>query len=390
MEIKRNIILPTRSFFLFGPRGTGKSTWLKKMLPNAKVFDLLRSNQYLALLKNPEIIRDEILTLKKESWIVIDEIQKLPILLDEVHSILTDYKDKYKFALTGSSARKLRRSQANLLAGRAQTHHLYTLTLNELDMLFKIEELLHYGTLPEVITTKSKSDKIEFLESYVQTYLREEIQQETKIRDLSGFTRFLDVTAIMNGQQLNLSNIARDVGLARSTIQGHFSILIDTLLGTLIEPYRPRAKVKEVVTPKFYFFDPGIVNALKGNLRTSLEVSDKGYLLETLVLNELMAFNSYRRLGGKIYYWRTADGNEVDFIFKVGKDIIGIEIKSTTKWKRTYNFGLNTLLSEKKINYAYGVYLGNKCLKQDNIEILPIGKFISQLQFNLPSARLSD
>ncbi len=376
MEIKRKICSPEKSFFLFGPRGTGKSTWLKKEFPDAKVVDLLRSDQYLDLVKKPEKLRQIVTALPEGSWVVIDEIQKLPILLDEVHSLIVDYKNLYYFALTGSSARKLKRGQANLLAGRVQTHNLFPLTLDELSGLnIDCETLLKFGSLPEVITHTREMDRIEFLESYVQTYLKEEIQVETKVRDLLGFARFLDVAAIMNGQQLNLSNIARDVGLARSTVQGHFSILIDTLLGTLVDAYQPRAKVKEVSSPKFYFFDTGVVNALKGTLRSPLEAQDRGYLMETLFLNELQAFVSYGRLGGRIYYWRTADGNEVDFILKLGNEVYGFEVKSSSAWRSSYNFGLNTLLESKKIKKGFGIYLGEHVLKYENITVVPLTQF---------------
>jgi predicted AAA+ superfamily ATPase len=344
------------------------------------VVDLLRSEQYLSLLKNPEKLRHLVTALPPQSWVVIDEVQKLPILLDEVHALIADYKDKYKFALTGSSARKLKRGNANMLAGRAQTHQMYALTVDELGSGVNLEALLKYGSLPEVVTQSQDSDRIEFLQSYVQTYLKEEIQMETKVRDLLGLTRFLDVAAIMNGQQLNLSNIAREVGLARSTVQGHFSILIDTLLGTLVDAYQPRAKVKEVRLPKFYFFDAGIVNALKGTLRSPLDARDSGTLFETLFLNKLRALNSYSRYGGSIYYWRTADGNEVDFILKIGHKIIGFEVKSTTSWKSTYNFGLKTLLDKKTISRGYGIYAGDVILKQDDITILPFRYFSAELE----------
>lgn len=369
--IKRSLILPEKSFFLFGPRATGKSTWLKEVLPKALRFDLLKSSTYLELLKNPALLR-EIIDEKSPEWIIIDEIQKLPGILDEVHSIIFDYNGKIKFALTGSSARKLKRENANLLAGRALTRNFFPLTLEELDNQKNIDQLLLFGSLPEISQLISAEEKIDYLSSYVDTYLKEEIQQETRIRDLSSFTRFLCVSAILNGQILNLSNIARDCGLARSTVQGHFSILIDTLLGSLIMPYRPKAKIKEVSSPKFYFFDPGIVNALKGNLTSPLESMEKGFLLETFFLNELKAINSYHRHNGEIYFWRTADGNEVDFIFKKGKKLIGFEIKSSKDWKKDFNYGLETLLAEGVIHKAYGIYLGERALKVGNVEVRSI------------------
>lgn len=370
-DFKRLLPLPDKSFFLLGPRATGKSTWLKTHLPGALRFDLLRSSTYLELLKNPNHLR-EVIMAEQPEWVIIDEIQKIPSLLDEVHSLLFDYNGMVKFALTGSSARKLKRENANLLAGRALSKNMFPLTLEEMGFNQNIEERLQYGSLPEVCKTYKREDVIEYLSSYVQTYLKEEILQETKVRDLASFSRFLNVAAIMNGQILNLSNIARDCGLARSTVQGHFSILIDTLLGTMIEPYRPKAKVKEVSSPKFYFFDSGIVSTLKGNLSSSIESQEKGFLLETLFLNELRAINSYLRLNGEIFYWRTADGNEVDFIFKKGKEIIGFEIKSSKEWKKDFSFGLETLLKEKVITRSYGIYLGDKKLKVGEVNILPM------------------
>lgn len=369
--IKRSLSLPEKSFFLFGPRATGKSTWLKEVLPNALRFDLLKASTYLELLKNPLLLR-EIIDAHAPEWIIIDEIQKLPGILDEVHSIIFDYNGQIKFALTGSSARKLKRENANLLAGRALTRNFFPLTLEELGNPKNIETLLHFGSLPEITKLSAHEEKIDYLSAYVETYLKEEIQQETKVRDLSSFTRFLSVAAILNGQILNLSNIARDCALARSTVQGHFSILIDTLLGSLIMPYRPKIKVKEIASPKFYFFDPGVVNALKGNLSSALESTERGFLLETFFLNELKAANSYHRHNGEIYFWRTADGNEVDFIFKKGKKIIGFEIKSSKEWKKSYTYGLETLLTEKIIHKAYGIYLGERELLVGNVEVKSI------------------
>jgi predicted AAA+ superfamily ATPase len=370
-DFNRLLPLPEKSFFLLGPRSTGKSTWLKANLPHALRFDLLRSITYLELLKNPNHLR-EVIEAENPEWVVIDEVQKIPNILDEVHALIFDFNGMIKFALTGSSARKLKKENANLLAGRALTKNMFPLTLYEIGEKQNIDLQLQFGTLPEVCNSTNNLDAIEYLSSYVQTYLKEEIQQETKVRDLAAFSRFLNIAAIMNGQILNLSNIARESGLARSTVQGHFQILIDTLLGSFVEPYRPKAKVKEVSSPKFYFFDSGIVSTLKGNLNTLLEPQEKGFLLETLFLNELRAVNSYHRLNGEIYFWRTSDGNEVDFIFKRGKEVIGFEIKSAKEWKKDYQFGLETLLREKVITKGFGIYLGDQKLKKNEVTIYPL------------------
>ena len=204
MIFKRELKAPDKTFFLFGPRGTGKSTWLEENYPEALYVDLLQNKTYLELLRNPEILSQMIEGINPE-WVIIDEIQRLPILLNEVHALIFKYKNKIKFALTSSSARKLKRHEANMLAGRAVTRHFYTLTSYELGKDFNIDQVLKYGTLPISVNNERIEDKIDFLESYVETYLREEIQQEALVRNLLSFNRFLSVSAIMNAQQLNLS-----------------------------------------------------------------------------------------------------------------------------------------------------------------------------------------
>jgi predicted AAA+ superfamily ATPase len=375
---KRELKAIDKTFFLFGPRGTGKSTWLEENYPEALYVDLLQNKTYLELLRNPEILSQMIEGINPE-WVVIDEIQRLPILLNEVHALIFKYKNKIKFALTGSSARKLKKHEANMLAGRAVTRHFYNLTSYELGKDFNIDQVLKYGTLPISVNNESIEDKIDFLESYIETYLREEIQQEALVRNLLSFNRFLSVSAIMNAQQLNLSNLARETGISRSTVQGYFSILEDTLIGDLLPAFQLRAKVKEVAASKFYFFDPGVVRALSGQLRTPVGREEKGFLFETFIYGELKAANHYLSLGREFYYWRTPSGNEVDFICKKGNDIIGIEVKSTTFWKDSYNQGLSTLLEEKKISNGIGVYLGDKKLKMNNITIYPLADFLDDL-----------
>lgn len=378
MIFKRDILPPNKSFFLFGPRGTGKSTWLEANYPDALFVDLLQNKTYLELFKNPEILR-EMIDATQPKWVIIDEIQRLPLLLNEVHSLIFKYKDKVKFALTGSSARKLKKHEANMLAGRAATRYFYPLTSHELGDDFNIELCLKYGSLPLAINNDKIDDKVDFLESYVETYLREEIQQEALVRNLASFNRFLTVSAIMNAQQLNLSNLARETGVSRSTVQSYFSILEDTLIGDLLPAYQPRAKIKEVSSPKFYFFDSGVVRALSGNLRLSLSNEEKGFLFETFIYGELKAANQYLNIGREFFYWRTPSGNEVDFICKRGTDIIGIEVKISTTWKDDYSSGLITLLEEKKISTAIGVYLGDRKLKKGMITIYPLKDFLGDL-----------
>jgi predicted AAA+ superfamily ATPase len=378
MSYKRALKIPAHSFFLFGPRGTGKSTWLRDQFKPDLTIDLLKTETFLEMSTSPEKLRAYVEALPKNSRVVIDEIQRIPSLLNEVHSLIFDFEDQYQFALTGSSARKLKKENVNLLAGRALTRQFFPLSSHELGDDFSVEDVLQFGSLPRAVNLKKNEDKIEYLMSYVETYLREEIQQEAVVRNLQAYNRFLKHAAIMNGQVINLSNISREAAIPRATLDGYFSILKDTLLGDFVESIHLKAKVKEVSTPKFYFFDCGVVRALRQELRQPLG-PEKGFLLENLVLNELKTFSSYHALGWEIYYWGVPSGNEVDFIINLGKKNIGIEIKAAKVWRKEYSQGLNLLFKEKKIHRAIGIYQGKEKLKQDGIEIFPVEKFLKAL-----------
>ncbi len=378
---KRFLRLPSKSFFLFGPRGTGKSVWLEQVLKEAELrIDLLRSREYLKYKRDPSILSQEVTPLGDESWIIIDEIQKLPELLDEVHSLLFQSNHAYRFALSGSSARKLKRSHANMLAGRALSKKMFPLSMLETASDFDLELALSYGQMPMCVTAATVDEKIEFLDAYVETYLREEIQQEALVRNLDSFFRFLSVAALVNGQLLNISNIAREVGVARSTVQGYFSILEDTLIGWYLPAYRNRAKVKEVAHTKFYMFDCGVQRALAGLHRDRPAEVEKGMLFETFVLNEFRAMNSWRSHGARLFYWRTEAGNEVDLIWKSGKKAIGFEIKWSETWKEKYNRGLNVLLESGDIQQAFGIYRGDRILKVGKVVVLPFGMAIGMAE----------
>ncbi len=367
----RLLPLPSQSFFLFGPRGTGKSMWLSHVLPDADLnIDLLRSSAYLAYKRDPSLLGREVAALTSGSWVVIDEVQKLPELLDEVHALMFAGHG-YRFALSGSSARNLKKSNANMLAGRAWSKRMFPLSLLEMAEDFRLEEALRYGQLPLRVNAVNTADQIEFLDAYVETYLREEIWQEALVRNLDAFHRFLTVAAVVNGQVLNLSNIARDVGVARSTVQGYFSILEDTLIGWLLPAWRKRAKVKEVAHPKFFLFDCGVQRALAGLHRDKPSRSERGVLFETWLLNEFRALNAYASQGAEMFYWRTESGNEVDLIYQRGTRATGVEIKSSTTWKEDFNRGLRTLLDAGDIDRAFGVYTGEREMRFGNIRVLP-------------------
>ncbi len=227
---------------------------------------------------------------------MIDEVQRLPALLNEVHALLSERPAHYRFALSGSSARKLRRLDVNLLAGRAVNRQFFPLTAVEIGRGFDLERALRFGVLPQV--QSEPADAVDILDAYVTNYIREEILQEALVRNLESFARFLEVAAIMNGQVVNVAGVARDAAVARPTVQGYFGTLVDTLVGSWLPAWRERAKVKEVASPKFYFFDPGVARALAGRVREPVEAAERGFLLETLVLHELRAAQAYRNLGG--------------------------------------------------------------------------------------------
>jgi predicted AAA+ superfamily ATPase len=375
--ITRQYHLPDHSFFLFGPRGTGKTTWLKHVLPDALWFDLLRTQVVLALSRQPESFRQQVEALPRGRWVVIDEIQRMPALLNEVHALIADRGKAYRFALSGSSARKLKRLDVNLLAGRAINRQFFPLTASELDYDLGVDRVLRFGLLPQIHMEVDHA--VDVLDAYVANYVREEIQQEALVRNLASFARFLEVAALVNAQVVNVAGIARDAAVARPTVQGYFATLEDTLMGCWLPAWRKRAKVKEVASPKFYLFDPGVARALAGRLREPLDGLERGFLLETWVLHELRAAMASRNLGGHLSYWRTPAGTEVDFVWTRGARAVGIEVKAAATWRREYGAALKGLIEQEALNAGYGVYTGSAELKDGPLRIWPIMRFLREL-----------
>jgi predicted AAA+ superfamily ATPase len=376
---KRALTLPKRSFLLLGPRGTGKTTWLKQELPQALWYNLLLDRELLRLMRDPGVFRREIEALPPGSWVVVDEVQKLPALLNDVHDSLTSAPRRWRFALTGSSARRLRRGEANLLAGRVIGRTMYPLTAAELPSLPPIDDLLRFGGLPLVRAERTSTGRIDLLEAYVSTYLGQEIRAEALVRSLESFTRFLEVAALANGQVTNVASLARDSGVARPTVQGYFHVLTDTLIGAWLPAWRPRAKVKESAHPKFFLFDCGVVRALSGRLREPLDSAERGTLLETLVLHELRAQAAYFNLGGTLSYFRTPSGTEVDFVWARGRYRVGIEVKSATRWRTEHSRALRDLHEAKVLTSCYGVYLGDTQQQDGAVRVLPLHAFLREL-----------
>ncbi len=373
----RALKVPARSFFLFGPRGTGKTTWLRQALPDALWFDLLRTQTILELSREPELFRQRVEARPRGTWVVIDEIQRMPTLLHEVHALMSEYGRAYRFALSGSSARKLRQLDIDLLAGRAINRQFFPLTAAELSFDLAIDRTLRVGLLPQVQADPEYA--VDILEAYVSNYLREEIQQEALVRRLDRFARFLHVAALMNGQVVNVSGVSRDAAVARPTVQGYFQILVDTLVGAWLPAWQPRAKVKEVASPKFYLFDTGAARALAGRIHEPLEGLERGFLLETWIFHELRAALAYQGGGGDLRYWRTPSGSEVDFIWTRGGRAVGIEVKAATVWRRESGEALKTLLADRVVQSGYGVYTGTAELKDGPIRVLPLHAFLRAL-----------
>lgn len=374
---QRRYPVPDHSFFLFGPRGTGKSTWLRQVLPEALWFDLLRTETLLALARQPESFRQQVEAHPRGGWVVVDEVQRLPSLLNEVHALIAETGHKYRFALSGSSARKLRRLDVNLLAGRAINRQFFPLTAAELNYDVDLDRVLRFGLLPQIHAEPGHA--LDVLDAYVSNYIREEIQQEALVRSLDSFVRFLDVATLMNGQIVNVAGLARDAAVARPTVQGYFQVLVDTLIGFWLPAWQRRAKVKEVASSKFFLFDPGVVRALSGRSREPLDGSERGFLLETWVLHELRAAMAFHNAGGQLHHWRTPHGTEVDFIWTRAQRAVGIEVKASERWRSEFGAPLKGLLAEGIVQTGFGVYAGAVELKDGALRVLPLLQFLKAL-----------
>jgi predicted AAA+ superfamily ATPase len=367
------------SAFLLGPRGTGKSTWIKHHFPNAVTYDLLNTSEVIRLSRQPSLLYDETIHLLPETTVVIDEIQKVPGLLNEVHRIIEE--KKLFFILSGSSARKLRKSSANLLAGRAITFHLFPFVSKEVGFDFDVKKQIAYGMLP--LSFLSGKPAL-FLKTYAETYLKEEIKEEALTRNIGNFARFLEVAARHNGQMTNVSSISRDAMVARQTVQGYFEILIDTLIGFWLYPWKLKRSTKQVAHPKFYFFDPGVVRALSGRIAYPVLHEELGSLFETFIINELRAYLHYNEKDYPLYYWRSHSGNEVDIFLEKADGFLAIEIKSGTVWERKFNRGLHRLheeLGKDKVT-CLGIFLGERLTHMDGINIYPAMQFLRLLWKN--------
>jgi len=369
--------LQAATCFLWGPRQCGKSTLLRAAFPDAPYFDLLRATEFRRLSADPGLLRQECSALgwdrqHQPEPIIVDEVQKLPELLDEIHALHSERG--LRFILTGSSPRKLLRGGGNLLGGRAIRHDLLPLVSAELPH-FSLERALAHGLLPPHYLS---DDPTPLISAYVGDYLREEIFAEALSRNLPGFQRFLEVAALSNGQLINLASVAREVGVAANTVRAWFEVLVDTLIGVWLPAWQKRPKRRVIAAPRFFFFDVGLVNELARRGAPAPGSADFGAALEHFIFMELRAYLSYRRDRRHLSYWRTASGFEVDFI--LGDAEVAIEVKSSETVTSDHLRGLRAWREEHPASRCILVSrIPRPRRTDDGIEALPVATFLDLL-----------
>lgn len=360
---------PKGSFFLFGVRGVGKSTWARDQFPDAYLVDLLDEARYQTLVANPGLLALELRDLPARRVIVLDEVQRVPALLNEVHRAIET--SRRRFVLLGSSARRLKTATTNLLAGRATVRTMYPLVPAELGDDFDLERVLRFGSIPLVWQA---DDPRATLDAYVQLYVREEIRAEALVRNLPGFLRFLPVGALFHGQVINVAGMARDAATARTTVEGYVGILQDTLLATLLPAFEPRLRVRERRHPKLYWVDPGLVRAAKRQLGP-VGAEERGALLEGWIFTVLRAHNEQSDLFEEIAYWAPlqARQTEVDFLLRRGREYLALEVKAQSRFSHTQLAGSHAIADLPRVVRRVLVYLGDRRLRTESgVEVWPL------------------
>lgn len=382
-----NIQNISKSCFIFGPRQTGKTTLVGSSLkdtPHLRI-DLLKYEEFIRYAQNIPLFRKEIsvgIENSKYNVVVVDEVQKLPVLLDEVHSLLEQYSGRIKFILTGSSARKLKRQGVNLLAGRAWIYHLHPLTYRETGDLFDLEKVLQFGSLPQVFQEPSNEARLT-LEAYTTTYLKEEIAQEALVRNLGQFNRFLELASFESGNVINYATLSREIGLSSNAIKEYYQILEDTLLSHRVPPFVKSIRKRISKHPKIYFFDCGVTNAFTRQLSTNLIAGSPlyGKLFEQFVVLELFRLVDYCHREIKISYLRLHSGLEIDLILEEGDRLIAVEIKSSAAPQAAEVKHLVYFGREFPNAKLYLVCATPRAYKIDSVEVVPWKEFFNQLFF---------
>jgi len=380
--IPRFFKTPARSFFIFGPRGTGKSTFLKNHYADALWIDLLKPDIFRAYAARPERIIELVHANPDKNVIIVDEVQKVPELLSAIHSLIEEKMNR-KFIITGSSARKLKRTGVDLLAGRVLLRTFHPFMISELTTDLPFENILQHGLLPVVISSENPED---VLETYISLYMREEVQLEGLVRNIGNFSRFLESISFSHGSILNISNVARDCHIERKVVEGYIKILEDILLSFKIPVFTKKAKRALISHPKFYFFDTGVFRALrpKGPLDQPQEID--GAALEGLVAQHLRSWNAYRDNKYDLFFWHSRGGVEVDFVLYGENGIFAIEVKNTGRIRHKDLRALTAFRNDYPQGKALLLYRGNEKLLKNNILCLPCEAFLKEL---VPGSDLS-
>ncbi len=361
--------IKTQSFFLLGPRGVGKSSWIQKEFQSAPIIDLLKAKTFNELSADPSRLEEMIPA--HSTWVVIDEIQMLPSLLNEVHRLIE--KKKIKFALTGSSARKLRRQGTNLLAGRALIQHMHPLTVEELGEDFELKKSLRYGHLPMAYTSSSPED---YLHAYVRAHLKEEVQQEGAVRNLAGFSRFLEAASFSQAQPLNITKVASDASVDRKVTEEYFKVLEDLLVAVRLPVFQKRACRKTTQHPKFFFFDVGVYQTLRPQGPLDIPEEREGAALETLIFQELRALNDSRRWAYDLYSWSLSQGPDVDLVLYGKRGLVAIEIKRSGRLRGGELAGLEAFRAQYKMAKTFYLYGGQERREINGHQIIPVEEFL--------------
>lgn len=366
--------LGKESAFFWGARQTGKTTLLKHQFPNSIYIDFLINSEFQRFSSNLDLLRQIVEANKPEQPVIIDEIQRMPDLLNEVHWLIVNKGTQ--FILSGSSPRKILRSGVNLLGGRALRYELYPLVYPEIDD-FDLQKVLNWGSLPRHYLSDNPK---KLLSAYIGSYLRDEIIAEAKLRNISAFTKFLESAAFSNSEMVNYSNIASDCGISSVTVKEYFGILEDTLIGRFVPAYTKKAKRRIVSSPKFYYFDIGVANYLLNNNQVVEKTEAYGKSFEHFVYLELYAFSKYSELNFDISYWRTSSQLEVDFV--IGNADIAIEVKATDNVQNKHLNGLKRFAEDYEVGRLILVSNDKYYRKIGNIEIMPIEHFLNELWSN--------
>lgn len=378
--LKRFFTPPRQSFFLFGPRGTGKSTWLKAQYPDAYFVDLIDPEAFRYFSAAPERLRLLLNDQPEKKIVVLDEIQKVPELLDVVHSLIEEKKN-YQFILTGSSSRKLKKQGVNLLAGRALLKHMPPFFAKELGSLFDLSKNLRLGMLPIVLDSPVPE---EVLRAYAGIYLKEEVQAEGIVRNVGDFARFLETLSFSHGSTINTSNISRECQVARKTIESYLLILEDLLLSFQLSVFRKKAKRELSAHSKFYFFDAGVYTSIRPKSLLDSDTEREGAALEGLVAQHMKCWIDAQIESYQLNFWRTASKVEVDFIVSGPNCFLAIEVKNGSTVHPADLRGLKSFCEDYPEATPLLLYRGKRKYKENNIFICPVDEFLQNIDPNLP------